>query len=151
MSSKNQLYLVVAAIEQCQWTYLGEQREGEIHPGRVVAVRSYHDGNQFEVHRGSGTWSTPVLVNRAGGLPRDKVAAITNQEFDLLLGVPYNEARLELLGARLKWACQLKVGDAVQLKLTEESELVSGVIRGSGTQKLSYGLQFIVETTVSPK
>ena len=32
-------------------------------------------------------WTTPILISRDGGLPQDKVVAITDKEFDLLLGV----------------------------------------------------------------
>lgn len=105
----------------------------------------------FEVHRG---FTSPTLVVRDGGLPLDKVASITDQEFDILLGVPYldDKARLELHSSgRLKWRCGLKLGDKVCVKLTRDCEPVAGVIRGSGTQNLSennYGLHFVVEIMV---
>ena len=63
------------------------------------------------------------------------------------------DARFELYSSgRLKWACGLKVGDDVKVRLGRNNEPVTGVIRGSGTRLLPYvyGLQFIVEITVKP-
>ena len=53
---------------------------------------------------------------------------------------------------RLKWACQLKVGDHVQVKMHRGDEAVAGVIKGSGTHHLfagTYGLHFVVEIAVN--
>ena len=151
MSSPNQLFLVVEVIQQCRWTAYGKQREGDVDPGCVVVIRPCNGGNEFEVHRGLGVWITPVLISREGGLPRDKVVAITNQEFDILMGTKSDNARVELHSSgRLKWACRLKVGDEVQIN----SECtVPGVIRGNGTSPSNmpdYGLQFILDITVNP-
>ena len=61
--------------------------------------------------------------------------------------------QLELLSSgRLKWACQLKAGDEVQV---DDSVLIADVIRRTGTfpsYKSNYGLQFVMEMeiTVNP-
>lgn len=154
MSSKNQLFIVIGEIKRCRWTYWNDQPEGPIRPGCVVVVRPCNGDNEFEVHRGSGVWNAPVLASREGGLPRDKVVAITGQEFDILMGVPCvddKERREMYSSSRLKWACQLKVGDAVLVK--RKRILVPGVISGTGTHEIytrEYGLQFVVEITVNP-
>ena len=160
--SSNQLFLVVENIEQCRWNYISIQQEGDIPPGTVVVIRPCHDDtNEFEVHQGSGLLFSPgsmtTLVSREGGLPRHKVVSITDQEFDILLGINLDtnfhigEARAELYSSnRIKWVCGLKVGDDVLFKPEETSEPVAGVIRRSGTHmlKFTHGLQFIVEITV---
>ena len=87
MSSKNQLFIVVEKIEQCQWTLYDVQCEDCLSPGCVVVVKPCHDDNEFEVHRSAKILSQPVLVNREGGLPRDKVVTINDQEFDILMGI----------------------------------------------------------------
>ena len=154
MSSKNQFFLVIDKIEQCRWNFFGKQREEDICPGHVVVIRPCNDGKEFEVHRGSRTWAGPLLVTREGGLPQDKVISITDQEFDVLLGVYYGGDGLRRefhSSGRLKWACQLKAGDEVQVKLGHHESIVAGVFRGSGTLRagvIDYGLQFIVEITV---
>ena len=88
MSSKNHLFLVTKEIQQCRSrTSLGEQRK-KITPGSIVVVRPFNDVNQFELHRGVGasfSLFVPVLMTREGGLPRDRVAAINDQEFDILM------------------------------------------------------------------
>lgn len=153
MSSKNQFFLVVEEIGKCQWTFYRKQREGRVDSGCVVVIRPCNDDNEFEVHRGSGVWDTPVLVRREGGLPRDKVVSITDQELDILLGTQTitNQSLLKLHSSgRLKWACRLKAGDNVQVNL-HMMEKVAGVIKGSATMPnscSSYGLQFIVEIKV---
>ena len=157
MSSKNQFCLVVDKIEQYPCTIFGKQREQDIFPGTVVVTRPCNGENEVEVHRGGRFYFAPCLATREGGLPRDKVVPITGQEFDVLLGI-YDEdqPRLELhTSDRLKWVCQLKAGDDVQVKLDMRSAPVpvAGVIRGNATRLLSeltYGLQFIVEITVRP-
>ena len=158
MSSKIQFFLVIEKIEQCRWTFYGEQRERDILPGNLIVIKPCNNGiNDFEVHRGSGTLIFgPKLASRDGGLPRDKIVSITGQEFDILVGVDgttTTDGRFELYSSgRLKWACGLKVGDDVKVKLGRNNEPVTGVIRGSGTRPLpyAYGLQFIVEITVKP-
>ena len=152
MSSKNQLFLVVEKIEQCSWAYLGKQRKpDDVDPGCVAVIKPCNDENEFEIHRGVGVWTTPVLISREGGLPRSKVIPITGQEFDILMGTYADNSRLELLSSGgLQWACRLKVGDEVQVG---DSVLTAGVIRGTGTfpsYKSNYGQQFIVEITVNP-
>ena len=157
MSSKNHFFLVNKKIEQCQWTShgLGEKCEKGIPPGHVVVIRPSNGENQFEVHRGTQfMFLGPRLVTREGGLPRDKVVPITGQEFDILLGTqrPHDDFRLELhTSGRLKWACQLKVGDDVLVKIGAPVVHIPGVIRGNATLQLSnnnYGLRFVVEITV---
>ena len=153
MSSKNQFFIVVEEISKCRWIHFENPYEGSVDPGCIVVIRPCNDDNEFEVHRGSGIWSTPVLVRREGGLRRDKVVSITDQELDILLGTQTisNRSRLELRSSgRLKWACQLKAGDDVQVSL-HTMERVAGVIKGSGAIPISrsnYGLHFIVEIKV---
>jgi hypothetical protein len=159
MSSKNQYFLLVENIERCQYKRfgIGDLQEGDISSGHVVVRKPCNDANEFEVHRGSQFWThTPVLVNREGGLPRSKVVAITGREFDILLGTDVyseDEVRLDLHSGRLKWACMLKDGDAIQVKFFEESAPVAGVIKGTATRLVqhninNHGLQFIVEIAV---
>ena len=163
MSSKNQLFLVIDKIKQCRWNsnYFGTQREGDICPGHVAVIRPCNGGKEFELHRGSllfmFTGHGPLLITRECGLPRDKVISITDQEFDVLLGTyPCSDKhRYELHSSgRLRWACQLKAGDEVQVKVDDRisTSTVAGVIRGSGTvgaDRSDYGLQFVVEITVN--
>ena len=94
----------------CPW----KKKREVIPPGSVVVIRPSNGENEFEVHRDTQFLFGPRLVTREGGLPRDKVVPITGQEFDILLGTqgPRDDFRLELhTTGRLKWACQLKVGD----------------------------------------
>lgn len=130
-----------------------------MYSGCVVVIRPHNRKNEFEVHRGSPFLTNgPGLVSREGGLPQDKVVSITDKEFDILLGSNYNGdmTRFQLHSSgRLKWVCQLKVGDEVQVKLGDKVDelAVPGVIKGSATrllQRIDYGLHFIVEITVRP-
>ena len=98
-------------------------------------------------------------MTREGGLPRDRIAAINGQEFDILMAacVHYrgiNKPRLEFHSSgRLVWACRLNVGDEVKVQVDSAEPTVAGVIRGIATAKASrpdYGLQFLVEITVNP-
>ena len=70
----------------------------------------------------------PVLIIREGGLPLDKVVAITDQECDALLGTYYSGDKPRYpfhSSGRLNWACQLKAGDEVQVKMDDsESTLL---------------------------
>ena len=115
--NQNQFFLVVEEILQCRWTFCGDEREGSMYSGCVVVIRPHNRKNEFEVHRGSPFLTNgPGLVIREGGLPQDKVVSITDKEFDILLGSNYNGdvARFQLHSSgRLKWVCQLKVGDEV--------------------------------------
>ena len=140
-----------------------------IRPGSIAVTRSCNDDHgelMLEIHRGYQPrgnirrcdlsvppFHTITTIKLQGGFPQDKVVSITGQEFDMLLGVDDDDDRLELhTSGKLKWACGLKAGDAVQVQLTKKSEPVAGVIRGSGTHQLSrcrYGLQFVVEIAVS--
>ena len=153
MSSEKQFFIVVGEIQQCRWTSYEEQCEGNILPGCIVVIRPCNGGNEFEVHRRrSGGRPTPVLISREGGLPQDKVVAITDQEFDILLAIYDSLSRLNLHSSeRLKWACRLKVGDKVQVEIDNSESRVAGVIRGSGivrADRADYGLQFVVELMV---
>ena len=156
MSSTNQFFIVIQEIQRCRWTFCGHSREGNLHPGTVIVIKPRNGENEFEVHRGTPLGAeVPTLVTREGGLPRDKVASITDQEFDILLGSNYSgdPARFQLYTSdRLNWTCQLNVGDEVQVKIGDKRGEVPGVIRGSAARllrRLDYGLQFIVEITVN--
>ena len=153
MSSKNQYFLLIENVEGCRYW----KREEDLYSGHVVVRKPFNDANEFEVHHGSRfLLGTPVLVNREGGLPLNKVVAINEQEFDILLGIHQfdDKIRLDLHSSgRLKWACLLKDGDAVQVKFGKKSAPVAGTIRGTVTRPLqhnttNHGLLFVVEITV---
>ena len=163
MSTKNQLFLVTKEIQQCRWTSFGQQREKKIYPGHIVVIRPCNDANQFEVHKGPVSLGLPpILMTREGGLPRDRVAAISDQEFDILMAAcahyiafaGMHKPRLDFHSSgRLMWACRLNVGDEVKVQVDKAGPTVAGVIRGTATAKASspdYGLQFVVEITVNP-
>jgi hypothetical protein len=159
MSCKNQLFLVVEDVEKCRYRRFGDLEQGDIDSGHIVVRKPCNDANEFEVHRGSQFFlvRSPTLVNREGGLPLSKVVAITEQEFDILLGTQHIEDKIRLdlhSSGRLKWASLLKDGDAVQVKLDRESAPVAGVIKGTATHPPhhhtnEHGLLFIVEITVT--
>jgi hypothetical protein len=154
MSSKTQFYLLIENVKSCRYRdYRGDLQEEDICSGHVVVRKPCNDANEFEVHRGSQfLLGGPALVNREGGLPRSKVVAVTDQEFDILLGIQSidDNIRLDLHSSgRLKWVSLLKDGDAVQVKLDRESAPVAGVIKGTATNPPNFhGLQFVVEITV---
>ena len=153
MSFTNQYFLLIEKIKSCRYRVFGDLTEGDINSGQVVIRKPCNDANEFEVHRGSETIDGPLLVNREGGLPPNKVAAITDQDFDILLGThPFEDkVRLDLHSSgRLKWASLLKDSDAVRVKLDRKSASIAGVIKAIGTRPLPnyHGLLFIVEITV---
>ena len=165
--TNSQLFLVVNEMKEVMQS--SSNRPVTIRPGSVAVTRSHNDDHgelMLEIHHGDQPrgiirrcdlsvqpFRTITTIILQGGLPQDKVISITGQEFNMLLAVDNDDDRLELhTSGRLKWACGLKAGDAVQVQLTKKSEPVAGVIRGSGTHQLSrsrYGLQFVVEIVVS--
>ena len=157
MSSKNKLFLVVESVEGCRYKNITtrELQDKDASSGHIVIRKPCNAADEFEVHRGSRFWvgGGPVLVNRReGGLPLSKVVAVTEQEFDTLLGTSHFEDKIRLdlhSSGRLKWASLLQDGDAVQVKLDEENAPVAGVIKAIGTRfPPLHGLLFVVEITV---
>ena len=125
------------------------------------ALISLGDGDCFKVEKSSANEIQSETLSISGGISKDKIIALSDREHRLLRAAPDDARRYEVYSSgRLKWACELKPGDNLFVKLSKlpasmsrtGCATVNAVLRWSGNPKHDSIFQtwhFGVEITVS--
>ena len=108
------------------------------------ALISLGDGDGFKVEKSSANEIQSENLSISGGISKDKIIALSDREHRMLRAVPDDARRYEVfLSGRLKWACELKQGDNVLVKISKLPTSVSptgyatvnAVLRWSGNPR----------------